>query len=256
MKKEELKEIINYLTKKDIISEIELKYELLKKDPNIEKNYRFLLSSLYRNNIIYRYDTGLLKPCKDKKDFMFTMPLDKNIKNSLESIEPSIFISTWQLVDLNKYMSLQSFYNIVFIETYSYAIDIVLNKLLEIGVKAVFEKDYTTYIRYNNFEKLYVIRKINDESPIIRQGVSNAGRQNMYSYVVPPKIEKIIVDIIVDDLFDVLLADETSKILRDLLSNYKINMATIKRYATKRHNWAGVKFAIESIGFNIEEGEF
>ena len=33
-------------------------------------------------------------------------------------------------------------------------------------------------------------------------------------------------------------------------------MSTIKRYATKKHRWSGVKFAIETTGFNIEEGEF
>ena len=103
---------------------------------------------------------------------------------------------------------------------------------------------------------VYFHTGINDETPIVRQELTIVGKEIMNSYIVPPKIEKIIVDIIVDDLFEVILGDETSKILRELLYNYKINMATIKRYATKRHNWPRVKYAIESIGFNIEEGEF
>ena len=66
----------------------------------------------------------------------------------------------------------------------------------------------------------------------------------------------IIVDIIVDEFFNTILSDEISNILIELLKKYQLNMSTIKRYATKRHNWKLVKDAIESLSFNIEEGEF
>ncbi len=252
MGKDELQEIKEYLSNKRIIREPEFRDNISTIQPDLEKNYRSLLSRFYKDDILYRYDTGVLKLCNGKKEFTFTLPLTEEIKNKLETIEPSVIISTWQLADLNMFMSLQSFDNIIFIETYSYAHEIVLDMLLDSGVKVVLEKDYSTYIKYNFHDNIYMIRKINDESPIVRQSISNKEK----THIVAPKIEKIIVDIIVDRLFDVILADETSNILRELLSNYKINIATIKRYATKRHNWPKVKFAIESIGFNLDEGEF
>ena len=162
-----------------------------------------------------------------------------------------------KLNDLNKFMSLQSFSNIKFIETYSYATEIVVDNLLSINKKVVLEKDYNTFIKYNSNEEIFVVRVINDESPIIRKGLSSVGvKENEYSYIVPPKIEKVFVDIIVDEFFNTILSDEISNILIELLKKYQLNMSTIKRYATKRHNWKLVKDTIESLSFNIEEAEF
>jgi hypothetical protein len=152
-------------------------------------------------------------------------------------------------------MSLQSFSNIIFVETYSYAADIIINLLLENNKKVVLESDYNTFMKYNSFEEIYVVRFINEDSPLFRKSVSNSDIVKKTN-IVSPKIEKIMVDIIIDDFFDTILSDEVYNILVELLKNYQINMSTIKRYATKKHRWSGVKSAIETTGFNIEEGEF
>ena len=237
----EIKEIVEHFSKTNIIVESDLKKYIIEKYPEkSEKLYRYYLSDLYKNKIFYRYDVGKLKQCKDRVQFTFSYLADNDIRKVLECINPSIFISYWQLNDLNKFMSLQSFSNIKFIETYSYATEIVVDNLLSINKKVVLEKDYNTFIKYNSNEEIFVVRVINDESP----------------YIVQPKIEKIFVDIVVDDFFNTILSGEIPPILIELLKKYQINMSTIKRYATKRHNWKLVKDAIESLNFNIEEGEF
>lgn len=79
---------------------------------------------------------GKLKQCKDRVQFSFSYLTDKNIRKVLECINLSIVIAYWQLNDLNKFMSLQSFSNIRFIETYSYATEIVVDNFLSINKKA------------------------------------------------------------------------------------------------------------------------
>ena len=258
MKIAEINEIKEHFSKMNIIAESELKEYIVEKYPEkSEKLYHYYLTDLYKGKIFYRYDVGKLKQCKDRVQFNFSCLNDSDIKKALESISPSVFISYWQLNDLNKFMSLQAFSNIKFIETYSYTTDIVVDKLLNISKKVVLEKDYNTFIKYNSCDEIFVVRVINDESPIIRQGYSIAGvKNNESSYIVQPKIEKIIVDVIIDDFFNTVLSDEIYNILVALFKKYQINMSTIKRYATKRHNWKLVKDTIESTGFNIEEGEF
>ena len=257
MNNNELKQIKEHFNNYNVISDYDLmKFifeELSKKINNFYHNY---LTDLYKNNVLYRYDTELLKPSREKKNFLFSNAIDDELKNKLENINPTIDISIWQLSDLNRFMSLQSFVNIIFVETYYYAVDVVANILMDCGKKVVFEEDYEVLAKYNRTEVLYVIRRINEDSPIVRRNSSRKNVNNQKSNIVFPKIEKVIVDIIVDDIFNTILSDETFRILCELFKNYKINIATIKRYATKKHALAGVLFAIKSTGFNIETGEF
>jgi len=256
MKNIELQQIKEDFNNYKLIHDYEFMNYFFKKFPERQTVfYNHYLADLYRNNIIYRYDKDLLKPCKERKDFVFSNAIDDKLKNMLEDINPQIDISIWQLSDLNNFMSLQSFMNIIFVETYYYAVDVVANLLMDCGKKVVIDKDYNMFIKYNRVEELYVIRKINEDSPIKRKSpfrIIDSEKTN----IVSPKIEKIIVDIIVDDIFNTILSDETTRILCELLKNFKVNMATIKRYATKKHKLAKVIFAIESTGFNIETGEF
>lgn len=251
-----IKEIKRYFDNRKTIKEIEIKNFFFNKYPTkSEELYRRFLMELYRNNIFYRYDNETLKNCDGKKFFSFAQIIDYDLKVKLETINPPILISYWQLSDLTRFMSLQSFSNIIFVETYSYAADAVINLLLENNKKVVLESDYNTFIKYNSFEEIYVIRYINEDSPLFRKSVSALDIETKTN-IVSPKIEKIIVDIIIDDFFDRILSDEVYNILVELLNKYQINMSTIKRYAIKKHRWPKVKFAIESTGFNIEEGEF
>ena len=251
-----IKEIKSYFVNRKTIKEIEIKDFFFNKYPNKSVEiYRRFLMDLYRNNIFYRYDNETFKSCDGKKTFSFVQIIDYDLKVKFETINPPILISYWQLSDLTSFMSLQSFSNIIFVETYSYAADIIINLLLENNKKVVLESDYNTFTKYNSFDEIYVVRFINEDSPLFRKSVSNSDIVKKTN-IVSPKIEKIMVDIIIDDFFDTILSDEVYNILVELLKNYQINMSTIKRYATKKHRWSGVKFAIETTGFNIEEGEF
>lgn len=256
MRSNELEVITRYLSNKNTIFEDELECFIHNSLPGkTPVFYRHYLSDLYKLNVLYRYDKGILKTCGDKKDFDFSNVFDKEVKDNLEKINPPINIYIWQLYDLNRFMSLKMFKNIIFVETYSYALDVVKNRLLNLGKKVVLEKDYNTYVKYNTFENLYVLKNIGVDSPIIKNRFLRISDKQM-SIISSPKIEKIIVDIIVDDFLDTILGDETYNILLELLKNYKINIGTVRRYAMKIHKWAGVKFAIESTGFNVKEGEF
>lgn len=258
MKRNEIQEINQYLLNKRIISVNEFKEYFFNRYPEKqERFFNYYLSDLYRNNVLYRYDIGILKTTDGKKDFIFSKAIEDDLMEKLECINPSIDICIWQLLDLTNFMSLQSFKNIKFIETYSYATEVILNLLINCNKKVVIENDYFTYVKYNNYDELYIIRSINEDSPIVKHTILPIHQNYITkSYVVPPKLEKIIVDIIIDDFFNIILGDEIFGILCELLKKYKINIATIKRYATKKNRWAIVKSALVSTGFNIDKGEF
>ena len=127
-----IKEIKSYFVNRKTIKEIEIKDFFFNKYPNkSEESYRRFLMDLYRNNIFYRYDNETFKSCDGKKTFSFVQIIDYDLKVKFETINPPILISYWQLSDLTSFMSLQSFSNIIFVETYSYAADIIINLLLE-----------------------------------------------------------------------------------------------------------------------------
>ena len=108
MKIAEMQEIKDHFSKMNIIDESELKNYIVEKYPKKSgKLFRYYLTDLYKSKIFYRYDVGKLKQCKDRVQFTFSCLNDKDIRKVLESISPSVFISYWQLNDLNKFMSLQ-----------------------------------------------------------------------------------------------------------------------------------------------------
>ena len=87
---------------------------------------------------------------------------------SLKKINPEIIVSIWSLSEITKFMSLQIFDNINFIETYAYSKEIVLNTLMDQKLNAIYEEDYLSISKYMKGDELYVIRTINEDSPINR----------------------------------------------------------------------------------------
>lgn len=253
MKKEVAKIINEFISAKTIISEQEFRCFLSNLLPN-NNNYYFQLMELYEKNVLYKYNTGLLKPCNGRMEYEFSPIFEEGIKKKIVDIDPPIIVSGWAMGEISKYMSLQLFGNFYFVETYSFAREAVLNVLLESGYTAVYEEDYMLSSKYFRGDNIYIILTINEDSPIVRPSRRTSPINR--TFITMPKIEKIIVDMIIDPFFDTILGDERVNILKVLLSEYQVNMATISRYAKKKYRFEKVMSYIEEIGFNIKTGEF
>lgn len=261
MKKCELQMINEYIGERNIIDEDEFKRFFFELFPNrSEKYYNYYILYLYRQNILYKYERKKLKPCKYRKIFNFEMDLESKLKYRLESISPGIIISIWNTFALSNLTSLQMMFNITIVETYSYAKEYVLNFLLEEGKFAFYEEDYSVMSKYSQKSQLYIVRTLYEECPIVRKSFSfskmSTSRNDKSTFLTVPKIEKLFVDFIVDEIYKTLFSDEINSVLHQLLKNYQLNMTTILRYAKKRHSEQKILKYLDYIGFDIENGEF
>lgn len=255
MKKTEMFQVVNSF-EDDIISEERLQCALKEYVSNYDcKNYRYYLSDLYKENLIYKYKKGIYKLCNNRKEFIFEKNIPDIVVETLKKINPKIVVSIWSLSDISKFMSLQMFTNIHFIETYSYSEEVVLNTLIDQNLNVIYEKDYLSISKYIKSSELYVVRTINEDSPI-NKSKSNTSRLGALSFITSPKIEKVLVDIIISKFFDMLLGDEINTIVKSILMKYKINISTCLRYANKKYRTFALDNYLESINFNIQRGEF
>lgn len=255
MKKTEILQIANSF-ESDVISEESLQNILKNNIYNYNGNYyHYYLFDLYKANIIYKYNKGIYKPCKDRKEFIFKIKIHDNTVESLKKINPKIIVSIWSLSEITKFMSLQIFDNINFIETYAYSKEIVLNTLMDQKLNAIYEEDYLSISKYMKGDELYIIRTINEDSPINRPRIFSSIKKTS-SLITTPKIEKILIDIIISKFFDMLLGDEINIIVENILREYKINISTCLRYAEKKYRIDSVKDYLQSINFDIKRGEF
>jgi hypothetical protein len=65
-----------------------------------------------------------------------------------------------------------------------------------------------------------------------------------------PKMEKVIVDLVADDmLFAAYQAKELRTICENISDAFIINQSTLKRYAPRRNKWDGVKLYFNELEF-------
>lgn len=260
MKKYEIQMISEHIYDKVVIDENEFKRLFFELFPDrSEKYFNYYMLDLYKNNILYKYGTKRWKPCKDRKVFNFELDIESSIMYKMSAISPSITISIWNSMVLSHLTSLQMFNKVTIVETYSYAREYVLNFLLEQGVFALYEEDYSVMVKYSNKGEMYIVKTLNEECPIVRKRYYNVRRVNLYdtpTIVTIPKIEKIIVDLLVDDIYKMLFSDEVNNIIFQLLNKYQINISTVLRYAKNRHFKEKILSYLDYINFDVESGEF
>lgn len=256
MKRYELQMINDYINQKDIIYEDEFKRFFFELFPDrSEKYYNYYTLYLYRQNILYKYGRNRLKPCKYRKVFNFELEIESRLKYRLENISPAIVISIWNTYDLSHLTSLQMLNNITIVETYSYAKEYLLNFLLEQGKFAFYEEDYSVMSKYNRKTQLYMVRTMYEECPIIKKSFSSTRSVDRLTFITVPKIEKLIVDLVLDEIYKMLFSSEIDRIINQLLKNYQINITTVLRYARKKHSTQKILDYLEYIGFDVESGE-
>ena len=254
MKNYEFNMIEEYIKNKVLILENEFKEYFFKIFPNRnEKYFNYYLMGFYRNNLLYKFDNNKLKSTINRKKFEISLDLDIDLRIKLENIYPTTIISYYNISIFNNFISLQLQHNIHIIEVYSYMKETVLSILLNNNKYAVLEEDYDIIRKYANCGEIYIVKTINDDSPIIRRkGKIN----NTSSVITVPKIEKLLIDILVDDFYKNNMSSEITNIYYNVLKHYQINQTTLFRYARKRYCYDKLLLLFEYIGYDKERGEF
>ncbi len=218
----------------------------LEKDPDLKENtFRWRVHNLKKKKVFYSLKRGLYV-AETKKTF--SPPIEKKLKSIYKKIKaqfPYSDISIWNTSWLNSYMIHQPLTANIIIEVDRDAMASVFAFLQE-STKNVFlnpsKYEMETYIMTG--QSNIIVKNLVVESQMeTREGVST------------PKIEKIIIDLFVDDeLYITYQGRELRNIYEALFGTFSINQSTLNRYATKRKvKDRFIKFLKEETDIDKEE---
>lgn len=222
-------------------------YHFYKKyDPNLNKNtFRWRVYALKNDGAINTLKRGVYST-KSKK--VFKPVVNKKLKNLFSSVQkqfPYVDMCIWESSWLNNLMLHQAFSSNIIIEVDKAAASAVFAFLQE-SHKEVF-------LNPGKYEVEHYI-KAGQTNIVIKNLIITSPLQETQN-IKMPTIEKIMVDLFVDDeLFVTYQGAELQNIYREIFTSYSVNRSTLTQYAHKRHiKDKLVSFLIEET--NIGEDE-
>ena len=205
---------------------------------DLYKFYQLYESGLNMNTFYWRVhalkNAGVLSVLKrgyyilkSKKDFKpFLSPLLTKIFTEVRAKSPYSNLCVWETIWLSKYMIHQPLSNKIIME---------VDKEAAPAVFAFLQESYRDVFLNPGREEMEKYILVNQNSIIVKNMMSTSPVQEIQNIVIP-KIEKIIVDIFVeDDFFITYQGFELINIYNELFISYNINQSTLKQYAHKRH---------------------
>lgn len=198
-----------------------------KYDPNLKKStFRWRVYALKNDGVINTLKRGVYAT-KSKKDFEPTV--SKKLKNLFSKVQnqfPYVDMCIWETSWLNNLMVHQAFSSSIILEVDKDAASAVFAFLQE-SQKNVYlnpgKHEVENYISAG--QTSIIIKNLTVTSPL--QEVQN---------IIVPSVEKIMVDLFVDDeLFVTYQGAELKSIYQEFFNTYSVNQSTLKQYAHKRH---------------------
>jgi hypothetical protein len=214
------------LTKKDLWS-----FYISLDGKQSEQGFFWYLYELQQANIIKTIDKESYFLIKDKPHFSpkidsFLEEICKNLLAKLPLSTYCIWSSSW-LSEFTVHQSMKSF---ISLEVEKEAAEAVFYALKDMNFPNVFliltKKDELLIERYvfESYQPI-VVSKIVTKSPVKRAN----------SYLIYPKLEKILVDLFCDEsLLVAYKGNEQNTIFRNALQRYVINLQTMFAYAKRR----------------------
>lgn len=259
MKKKEIEYVRNHLQEKSVISRQELLDIIITSFDGKKIKYASLyFFDLYRNNVVYPYYKGLFHVCGKRTPFSLLGNIGADFIGNLTKIRPSLPILCWNTSILNEMMVHQPTKTFTIVETYQYGIEAVLMAIKHNNNNVILKKDKNNFEKYFSTDSLILVGSMNEDSPMI----TKIPHSKTFKYITNesivkyPKIEKILVDIYCDDIFDYIDSGEVKHIFNHCFEKYQINLTTLLRYAKSRNKRDELFNYITSINFDIEKGEF
>lgn len=200
---------------------------LLKKDfPSYSDNtLNAYLYNLKKKKVINNLSRGLYTIGKIET---FSPQINTQLKKIAARIHktyPFINYCVWESSWLNDLMRHQPFKNFVIVEVEKIAAEQVFNDLNNNFPNVYINPDNIFFDRYiSALDNVIIVKKLNAEAPTLK-----------IKELTIPTLEKILVDILIDDNLFAAQQGELDFIFKSAFDKYAINESKMKRYAARRN---------------------
>ncbi len=230
--------IIDAVGRAGTCSSAELLSLLSKSEPITKTTLYWYLNKLTGENRLVRVARGHYA-LSGKKSFVPEITdRMKTIGNLLQGELPFSTFCLWEGTELAPYLHNIAPNNVLYVETQRDSCESAFNVLKREGYEAFVRPDKELIYHYIDLADGPVfIKPLPSESPMQTAGGINV-----------PKLEKILVDVRVDDDFYYLHGTESFYILRNAAEINVINKSTILRYARRRNIENELQKDLEDLG--------
>jgi hypothetical protein len=219
-------QIKNYFESSKILS-IEELMGLLRNDfPSYSDNtLKAYIYNFKKEGVINNLSRGIYTIEKTATFNPNITPQLKKIAARIQKTYPFINYCVWDSAWLNDLMRHQPFKNFVIVEVEKIAAEQVFNDLNNIFPNVYINPDNTFFDRYISvLDNVVIVKNLNSEAPILK-----------LKELTIPTIEKIVVDILIDDKLFAAQQGELDFIFKSAFDKYAINESKMKRYAARRN---------------------
>lgn len=227
-KKLHQKDLINFLNSNETINTQQLWDFYRQSEPDLPINtLRWRIYELKQQGIIYSPKRGLYELNK-KESFQITPTkkmedLAKLLEEKFPYVRFSIYPTEW-IGNLSNHIYMT---NNLIVEIDADILNVTFHFLKEHFPTTFLSPDKKMYDYYIlPQEENIIINRLHVDAPL------NKVRKNYYT----PKLEKLIIDLVINDPIILPLGDaEIKMILKNAINTYNINLSTLNRYANKRN---------------------
>ncbi len=212
--------------KKDYITKKELKKSISEDYPDLKDSSIDVYISLLKKNGILKNPMRNYYQIDEKEVFypLVNSSLRKLHKQIIKTF-PFIDFCVWDSLWFNDFMQHQMFKSFRVVEVEKDAVEQVFEQLNNLYKNVFFEPTDEIFNRYiSNTDDVIIVKKMVSESPIIQQ-----------EKITLPSIEKLLVDCFVDTTLFGSQQAEMDFIYQSAFEKYSINIAKMKRYASRRN---------------------
>ncbi len=212
--------------KRSYITKNELKKSISKDYPDLKDSSIDVYISRLKKNGVLKNPMRNLYQIEEKTIFcpLVNSSLRKLHKQIIK-VFPFIDFCVWDSLWLNDFMQHQMFKSFRVVEVEKDAVEQVFEQLSSLYKNVFFEPTDEIFNRYiSNTDNVIIVKRMVSESPIIEQ-----------EKITLPSIEKLLVDCFVDTTLFGSQQAEMVFIYQSAFEKYSINIAKMKRYASRRN---------------------
>lgn len=222
-------QIKNYFESNKTLSKEELT-GLLRKDFSSwsDNTLNAYLYNLKKEGIINNLSRGIYTKGKIETFNPKINPKLKKIAARIQKTYPFINYCVWDSSWLNDLMRHQPFKHFAIVEVEKMAAEQVFNDLNNNFPNVYINPDNTFFDRYISvLDNVVIVKNLNSEAPTLK-----------LNELTIPTLEKILVDILIDDNLFAAQQGELDFIFKSAFDKYSINESKMKRYAARRNREA------------------
>lgn len=214
-----------------------------------DKHFKKFLDEIIRKEIIYEYDDNKYKPCGERKKYVFNTELCEFVEHPIKLSKTGL-VAIWNLHELTeKYAIRPKAKNIILLEVLEDKRQYLFDKIN--GNIYLMCPDYKYYLvkRHENLPMI-VFRTLEDEKYVVPKKLKKTCPlydDVFYTVITTPRIEKVLVDVMTDEVINIMIGISKWDIVKGVLKDYQVNIRLLIDYAKLK----GVEDEVEKFLINI-----